>query len=71
VESYAHHARFAVDLGAPAIELLAPQPGEAILDLGCGDRDTGLSPNEGRHGCELFARESPNSCWPMTGSSAA
>lgn len=36
-DSYAKHARFVSDLGAPVIELLAPQPGERILDLGCGD----------------------------------
>jgi SAM-dependent methyltransferase len=34
---YACHAGFAPALGAAALELLAPQPGEAILDLGCGD----------------------------------
>jgi trans-aconitate methyltransferase len=36
-ESYARHARFVSDLGAPLLELLAPKPGERILDLGCGD----------------------------------
>lgn len=34
---YAEHARFVSDLGLPVIELLSPQPGESILDLGCGD----------------------------------
>src|SRR5262249_45450250 len=34
---YARHARFVSDLGAPVLELLAPQAGERILDLGCGD----------------------------------
>ena len=34
---YAQNARFVAYLGAPLIELLAPQPGERILDLGCGD----------------------------------
>jgi trans-aconitate methyltransferase len=36
-DRYAQNARFVADLGAPLIELLAPQTGERILDLGCGD----------------------------------
>ncbi len=36
-EVYARNARFVSDLGAPVVELLAPQPGEHILDVGCGD----------------------------------
>ena len=36
-ERYAHNARFVADLGMPVVELLDPQPGERILDLGCGD----------------------------------
>jgi len=36
-EGYARNARFVSDLGAPVVELLAPQAGERILDLGCGD----------------------------------
>jgi trans-aconitate methyltransferase len=36
-EGYAKNARFVTDLGAPVFELLAPQPGESILDVGCGD----------------------------------
>jgi len=36
-ESYARNARFVSDLGAGVVELLAPRPGERILDLGCGD----------------------------------
>jgi len=35
--TYARNARFVSDLGAPVVELLAPQAGERILDLGCGD----------------------------------
>jgi SAM-dependent methyltransferase len=34
---YAHNARFVSELGAPVVELLAPRPGERILDVGCGD----------------------------------
>jgi SAM-dependent methyltransferase len=36
-DSYARNARFVSDLGAPVVELLAPRPGDRILDLGCGD----------------------------------
>jgi len=36
-ETYARNARFVSDLGSPVVELLAPKPGERILDLGCGD----------------------------------
>jgi len=36
-DRYARNARFVADLGMPVVELLAPQPGERILDLGCGD----------------------------------
>jgi trans-aconitate methyltransferase len=34
---YADNARFVAELGRPLLELLAPRPGERILDLGCGD----------------------------------
>jgi len=36
-ERYATSARFVAELGEPLIGLLAPKPGERILDLGCGD----------------------------------
>ncbi len=36
-ERYAENARFVADLGAPLLDMLAPRPGERILDLGCGD----------------------------------
>lgn len=34
---YARNARFVADLGVGVVELLNPQPGERILDVGCGD----------------------------------
>ena len=36
-QHYAAHAAFVPALGAPVLALLAPQPGERILDIGCGD----------------------------------
>lgn len=36
-DGYERHARFVTELGAPVRDLLAPRPGERILDLGCGD----------------------------------
>lgn len=36
-DSYVANAAFVADLGAPVLDLLAPRPGEPILDLGCGD----------------------------------
>jgi SAM-dependent methyltransferase len=36
-ERYARNARFVSDLGQPVLDLLAPQSGERVLDLGCGD----------------------------------
>ena len=36
-DRYAANARFVAELGAPVVELLAPRPGERILDLGSGD----------------------------------
>jgi trans-aconitate methyltransferase len=36
-QDYDQNARFVSDLGMGVVELLAPKPGERILDLGCGD----------------------------------
>src|SRR5260370_7117104 len=34
---YADNAHFVPALGQPVVDLLQPQSGECILDLGCGD----------------------------------
>jgi trans-aconitate methyltransferase len=54
--TYARNARFVSDLGAPVVELLAPQPGERILDLGCGDGV--LTRKLADLGCEVVAIDS-------------
>jgi trans-aconitate methyltransferase len=36
-EAYAANGRFVANLASDVVALLAPQPGETILDLGCGD----------------------------------
>jgi trans-aconitate methyltransferase len=36
-EAYAANGRFVATLASEVVALLAPQPGERILDLGCGD----------------------------------
>jgi trans-aconitate methyltransferase len=36
-QSYSRNARFVSELGEPLLALLDPQPGEWIVDLGCGD----------------------------------
>lgn len=53
---YARNARFVSDLGAPVLELLAPRPGERILDLGCGDG--ALTRRLVDAGCEVVAIDS-------------
>jgi trans-aconitate methyltransferase len=35
-ERYHRNASFVAELGAPLIAMLAPKPGERVLDLGCG-----------------------------------
>lgn len=36
-EGYRKHTGFVSDLGQPLVDLLAPRPGDHVLDLGCGD----------------------------------
>jgi len=36
-QAYANHAAFVPAMGSAVLDLLAPRPGERILDLGCGD----------------------------------
>jgi trans-aconitate methyltransferase len=55
-EVYARNARFVSDLGAPVVELLAPKPGERILDLGCGDGV--LTKKLADLGCEIIGVDS-------------
>jgi len=50
-DRYAKNARFVAELGAPIVELLAPRPGERILDLGCGDGVLTLA--LARFGCDV------------------
>jgi SAM-dependent methyltransferase len=51
-ERYARDARFVTDLGMAVVELLAPQRGERILDLGCGDGV--LSAKLAEMGCDVI-----------------
>lgn len=54
--TYARNARFVSDLGSAVVELLAPQPGQRILDLGCGDGV--LTKKLADLGCEVVAIDS-------------
>src|SRR5580658_2099132 len=55
-DRYAKNARFVAELGAPVVELLAPKPGERILDLGCGDG--ALTLELSRLGCDVVGVDS-------------
>ena len=53
---YAKNARFVADLGQPVVDLLAPRPGERILDLGCGDG--ALTKRLAELGCDVVGVDS-------------
>jgi trans-aconitate methyltransferase len=52
-QSYHANARFVADLAAPVVDLMAPLPGERILDVGCGDGF--LTAKIAALGCEVVA----------------
>jgi trans-aconitate methyltransferase len=55
-QTYATNARFVSDLGEPLLQLLEPQPGELILDLGCGDG--ALTEKISDYGCKVIGVDS-------------
>lgn len=52
-DAYSKNAPFVSELGTPVVKLLAPAPGERILDLGCGDGT--LAARIAEHDCEAVA----------------
>lgn len=55
-QRYQTEAGFVARLGEPLIDLLAPRPGEAVLDLGCGDGS--LTCRLAATGCTVLAIDS-------------
>ena len=65
-DTYSEHARFVSDLGAPVVDLLDPQPGERILDVGCGDG--ALTERFRNAGCLVVGVDSsPEQVWAALG----
>ena len=61
-ETYSEHGRFVSDLGAPVADLLDPQAGERVLDIGCGDG--ALTDRFRQAGCQVVAIDtSPEQVW--------
>jgi trans-aconitate methyltransferase len=55
-ENYSKNARFVSNLGEPLLQLLDAQPGELILDLGCGDG--ALTEKIAGYGCAVIGSDS-------------
>jgi trans-aconitate methyltransferase len=55
-ENYSKNARFVSNLGEPLLQLLDAQPGELILDLGCGDG--ALTEKIAGYGCAVIGADS-------------
>jgi trans-aconitate methyltransferase len=55
-ERYRRNAGFVAELGVPLLDVLAPQAGERILDLGCGDG--ALTGKIAAMGCEVVGVDS-------------
>ena len=53
---YNQNARFVSDLGEPVLQLLNPNAGETVLDLGCGDGELTLKLIDA--GCNVIAVDS-------------
>jgi len=56
---YQQHASYVSQLGGDVIKVLAPQPGEKILDIGCGDGEIGVLLNQ--LGCSVIGIDSSES----------
>ena len=61
-ETYARDGAFVPELGAGVLEWLAAQPGERILDLGCGDGQ--LTQRIAATGANVTAIDASPAWWP-------